>query len=209
MIRINLLPEEERKKRIRKGPPTLKIPSLKIPMVPQTIWMVATIGAIVVILLGVYIGRRLEQRRLTREIGRMQQRLTQLKREADLVRNLEAKEKDLRSRLDIINRLNRDRFLRVKMLDDLCSRVPEYIWLTSFEEVSSNVKIAGLAFSNLTVAKFITDLSQSEYFSNPELVVLRKKTIGGQDVMEFSLTAGLRGVSPPEQELRRPRRGGG
>lgn len=209
MIRINLLPEEEKRRKIKRGPPGLKIPSLKIPIVPQTIWMLVTIGVIIVILFGIYLSRRLEIRRLDREITRMENRLTKLRREADLVRNLEAKEKDLRSRLDIITRLNRNRFLRVKMLDDLCSRVPDYIWLTSFEEVSANVKITGLAFSNLTVAKFIKELSESNYFSNPELVSLKKKTIEGQDLMEFSLTVGLKGVSPPEEGLKRPRRGRG
>ena len=139
----------------------------------------------------------------------METRLAKLKREADLVHSLEAKTRELQNRLGIINRLNRDRFLRVKMLDDLCSRVPDYIWLTSFEEVSSQIKITGLTFSNLTVAKLIEELSESDYFSGPDLVVLRKKTIVGQDVMEFTLTVGMKEASPPATERQRLRRGRG
>lgn len=210
MIRINLLPEEERGKRVRRGAPRLRMPSLKIPMVPQTIWIVSVIGVLVVIFLGIYVSRRVAIGRLNRDITRMEKRLTKLRREAELVKSLETKTKELQNRLGIINKLNRDRFLRVKMLDDLCARVPDYIWLTSFDEVSSQIKITGLTFSNLTVAKLIEELSESDYFSEPDLVSLRKKTIAGQDLMEFSLTVGMKEVSPPTQERKRLlRRGSG
>lgn len=209
MIRINLLSEEERGKKIRRARPGLKIPSLKFPMVSQAIWMVGVIIALVAIFLIGYAVPRVEIGNLSEEITRMENRLAKLRKEAQLVRDLEAKEKDLRGRLDIIQKLNRNRFLRVKVLDDLCSRVPDYIWLTSFEEVSSQLKITGLAFSNLTVAKFMKELSESNYFANPELISLKKRTIGGQDVMEFSLTSEMKGISLPEREPKRPRRGRG
>ncbi len=209
MIRINLLPEEERGKKVRRGPPGLKIPSLKIPMVSQTIWIASVIGVLVVVFLSIYVSRRVSIGKLNNEITRMENRLAKLRKEADLVKSLETKEKELQNRLGVINKLNRDRFLMVKMLDDLCARVPDYIWLTSFEEVSSQVKITGLTFSNLTVARLIQELNESDYFSNAELVLLRKKTIAGQDVMEFSLTAGMKGTSPPIKEQKRHRRGSG
>ncbi len=209
MMRINLLPEEERGRRIRKGPPGLKLPSLKIPIVPQMIWMVVVVGAVVIVFLGFYISRRMAIGNFNKETTRMENKLAKLKREADLVRNLEAREKEMKNKLDIIKKLNLGRFLRVKMLDNLCSIVPDYMWITSFEEVSSTVKITGMTFSNLTVAKLIQDLAESEYFVNPELVSLRKKTIAGQDVMEFSLTTGMRKESPAVKEHKRPRRGSG
>jgi len=209
MIRINLLPEEERGKKARKRPSGLRIPSLKIPMVPQTIWILAIVGILAVVFLSLYLSRIVAIGRMNREIVRMENRLAKLQKEADLVRDLETKEKELQSRLSVINRLSRDRFIRVKMLDDLCTRVPDYIWLTALEEVSSQARITGLTFSNLTVARFMEELSASEYFSDPELVSLRKKTVGGQDVMEFLLTVPMKQVSPPVEERRRPRRGSG
>ena len=209
MIRINLLPEEERGKKARKRPSGLRIPSLKIPMVPQTIWVLSIVGILAVVFLSLYLSRIVAIGRMNKEIVRMENRLAKLQKEADLVRDLETKEKELQSRLGVINRLNRDRFTRVKMLDDLCTRVPDYIWLTALEEVSSQARITGLTFSNLTVARFMEELSASEYFEDPELISLRKKTVGGQDVMEFLLTVPMKHVSPQVEERRRPRRGSG
>ena len=83
MIRINLLPEEERGKRVGKGLPGLKMPSLKIPMVPQTIWIVSIIGVLLIIFLGIYVSRRIAIGRLDRDITRMETRLAKLKREAE------------------------------------------------------------------------------------------------------------------------------
>jgi type IV pilus assembly protein PilN len=215
MIRINLLPEEERGRKARRGTPGLKMPAFKlpilprIPMVPQTIWMIGVIVVLAVVLLLVYAIPKRQIANRNNEIARMEAKLAKLKKEADLVKNLETKEKEMKERLEIITRLNRNRFLRAKMLDDLCSRVPEYLWLTSLEEVSSKVKITGLTFSNLTVARLIEELEESSYFTNPELISLKKKTVVGQDVMEFILETGMKELSAPQTERRRPGRRSG
>jgi type IV pilus assembly protein PilN len=178
-------------------------------MVPQTIWMIGVIVVLALVLLVVYAVPKRQIANRNKEIARMETRLAKLKKEADLVKNLETKEKEMKERLEIITKLNRNRFLRAKMLDDLCSRVPEYLWLTSLEEVSSKIKVTGLTFSNLTVARLIEELEESTYFMNPELISLKKKTVVGQDVMEFILETGMKEAGAPQTDRRRPGRRSG
>lgn len=197
MIRINLLPEEERKKKkAAKKLPKVKIPipsfRIRIPLKPSTFLIGFIVIVILIAFVVIWVRQIGETRKLTKEIDQMNTRLRSLQKEINLVKDLEKKQADLQKRLDVIKGLSENRFLRVKILDELASALPEYVWLTSFEDKIPNFKIEGLAFSNLTVADFMNRLEDSEYLTDVDLTTLRKTAFSGQDVMQFILSVNLK-----------------
>jgi len=195
MIRINLLPEEEKKK-VAKKLPKVKVPipsfRIRIPFRPTTFLVGFVVIVILIAFIVIWVRQNGEMRKLTKEIDQMNTILKSLQKEVNLVKDLENKQRDLQRRLDVIKGLSENRFLRVKILDELASSLPEYVWLTSFEDKIPNFKIEGMAFSNLTVADFMNRLEDSEYLTDVDLTTLKKISFGGQDVMQFTLSVNLK-----------------
>ncbi len=195
MIRINLLPEEEKKKAAKKLPKVkVPIPSfrIRIPFRPTTFLVGFVVIVILIAFIVIWVRQNGEMRKLTKEIDQMNTILKSLQKEVNLVKDLENKQRDLQRRLDVIKGLSENRFLRVKILDDLASSLPEYVWLTSFEDKIPNFKIEGMSFSNLTVADFMNRLEDSEYLTDVDLTTLKKISFSGQDVMQFTLSVNLK-----------------
>lgn len=195
MIRINLLPEEEKKKAAKKLPKVkVPIPSfrIRIPFRPTTFLVGFVVIVILIAFIVIWVRQNGEMRKLTKEIDQMNTRLKSLQKEVNLVKDLENKQTNLQRRLDVIKGLSENRFLRVKILDELASSLPEYVWLTSFEDKIPNFKIEGMSFSNLTVADFMNRLEDSEYLTDVDLTTLKKISFGGQDVMQFTLSVNLK-----------------
>jgi len=195
MIRINLLPEEEKKKAAKKLPKVkVPIPSfrIRIPFRPTTFLVGFVVIVILIAFIVIWVRQNGEMRKLTKEIDQMNTILKSLQKEVNLVKDLENKQRDLQRRLDVIKGLSENRFLRVKILDELASSLPEYVWLTSFEDKIPNFKIEGMSFSNLTVADFMNRLEDSEYLTDVDLTTLKKISFGGQDVMQFTLSVNLK-----------------
>lgn len=195
MIRINLLPEEEKKKTAKKLPKVkVPIPSfrIRIPFRPTTFLVGFVVIVILIAFIVIWVRQNGEMRKLTKEIDQMNTILKSLQKEVNLVKDLENKQRDLQRRLDVIKGLSENRFLRVKILDDLASSLPEYVWLTSFEDKIPNFKIEGMSFSNLTVADFMNRLEDSEYLTDVDLTTLKKISFSGQDVMQFTLSVNLK-----------------
>jgi type IV pilus assembly protein PilN len=205
MIRIDLLPKEERKRRApmaakgaargaRAPRPSVK---LKVPVGIDTVLVAIVLLVILGIMYVVFTGQKREIARLGDEIAAMQTELVRLKEAVQLVKDLEAKEQAIKVKLDVIGKLNKDRFLRAHMLDDLSNLLPDNSWLTSVVERMPSVTIEGVAFSNFTVADFMRKLGTSNYFQDVDLSVLSKDKVGGRDLMKFRLTANLVSYTPP------------
>ena len=83
-------------------------------------------------------------------------------------------------RLDLINRLVRERILWSEVMRELSHTVPEEVWLTNLESGSSKradrkeVRLVGLARSHLDLTRFITRLEGSNYFSDISLIYAQK-----------------------------------
>jgi type IV pilus assembly protein PilN len=104
------------------------------------------------------------------------------------VQKLEAEATELTRRLNVIQTLDRGRLLRVRMLDGLNRRVPEYMWITNLVEVGGgSLTIEGVTFSNLVVAELMNRLEASVLFSNVDLEIAQRGTIEDTNVIQFTL----------------------
>lgn len=71
---------------------------------------------------------------------------------------------EIRTKLDVIRELERNKSGPVHLLDEIAMAVPkDKLWLTSLEEKRGNLTLKGSAMDNETVALFMTNLEGSEY----------------------------------------------
>lgn len=178
MIEINLLPKYERKekeiKRFRKSVTFLSF-----------------------ILLFVVLG--FLKWNATRKEGELDVRIRDLEAEiSNLNRALSGigdikKEKEgLQKRLEVIQKLEKDRLLTAALVDDLSGRVPEKVWLERLEKQGEKVVSVGIALDEETIADFMTALKASPYVEVVELESVTKHTAGGVDLKRFSITFKLK-----------------
>lgn len=195
MVRIDLLPKEERAKR---GLP-FKIPTLRlrVPMGGGTFFAIALIALIFGGLGIYYLSQVREMNRLEVQIQEMKKELGNLQKIVNEVNELKKKEADFKMRLGVIEELNQNRFLRAHLLDEIKNRVPEFLWLHSLSEDNLSITLEGRSFSNFVIADFMNRLKASPYLEKIDLPTVSKELYQGQAVMRFRITATLTLYQPP------------
>ena len=183
MIRINLMPREERAR--RRSMPAIKLPN---------------VGAFVpVVVLGVVAGSMvLVTTMQSREIARLDTEIAALNRESESykpqleqIRQITQKRQEVSNRLDIIARLDQERYFRVQLMDEAARAVPENLWLTKVQEQpNGQFTIEGVTFSNFIVARFMQQLESEPHWKNVELGIAEEGQIEGYDVVKFTLASG-------------------
>ena len=181
MIRINLLPREERQ--VRRN---FALPKIGTVMPALVLLLVIALFAAISVVQTLQIGR------LKADIARAEQESEKLRPQIQTIQELTTKRQELERRLNVITELDKGRLVRVKLVDELAKCVPDHLWLTGYEESSANqVTIEGVTFSNLIVADFMTRLEASPLFGNVDLMVAEKGAIDQRNVVKFKITAAI------------------
>jgi type IV pilus assembly protein PilN len=179
MIRINLLPKEQR---IRRAP-------------VNTTRVLAAVGAVIMLLAMAY-----GWYWLNGEVGRLetaiQQTRADLKRYEELAKQVDkyrVEKKRLEEKIQMIETLVAAQAGPVRLLDELSKALPNEVWLTAFTRTGKRLEISGVAFSNFNVATLMTNLGKvSEIISNVDLVVSEKTTVEQVPVERFTITMDIK-----------------
>ena len=179
MIRINLLPRDERQVRRK-----IVLPNLGA-MVP-----VFALLAVTGLLVAFSVIQTMQVARLKADIAHAREEAEKLRPQIQTIQELTQKREELTRRLNVIASLDKNRLWRVKLVDELSRCVPEHLWLTNYEEIGPDqVKIEGVTFSNLLVADFMSRLEASPLYGDIDLVVAEKGQIDQRNVVKFTITA--------------------
>ncbi|RPH99165.1 MAG: hypothetical protein EHM71_13420 [Zetaproteobacteria bacterium] len=175
MIKINLLPREERK---RHAPANTKV--------------LLGIAAAFVLLAAMGYGwywLNGEVNRLQADIQRTQAELKRFEELAKQVDKFQAEKKRLEEKIKVIATLTAAQGGPVRLLDEISKALPSEVWLTAFTRTGKKLDISGIAYSNFSVANFMTNLSSaSGLIANVDLVVSEKATVEQVPVERFSIT---------------------
>jgi type IV pilus assembly protein PilN len=180
MIRINLLPRDERQ--VKR---TFTLPKVGTVMPLLVLILVAALFAAFSVVQAMQVSR------LQADIARAQQEAEKLKPQIQTINELTEKRQELQRRLGVITGLDTQRLTRVKLVDELSKCIPEHLWLSNFEEVpgANKIQVEGVTFSNLLVADFMARLEASPLYGDVDLVVAEKGTIDQRSVVKFRVTA--------------------
>jgi Tfp pilus assembly protein PilN len=179
MIRINLLPREE-----RQAKRSFALPKLG-PLMPVFVLL-----GVVALFVAFSLIQAMQVARLKSDIARAKAEAEKLRPQIEMINELTQKRAELTHRLDVIATLDKNRLWRVKLVDELSRCVPEHLWLNNYEETGPDqVKIDGVTFSNLIVADLMSRLEASPLYGSVDLVVAEKGQIDQRNVVKFTITA--------------------
>jgi type IV pilus assembly protein PilN len=183
MIRINLLPhrEERRKQRI----------NAFIAMMGVT----AVVGALVVLLAGAVIANKISAQTQRNEYIKTENK--KLDEEIKEVATLKAEIESLKARQQAVEDLQGDRNQPVYLMDELVKQVPEGVYLRAFKQEGQRVVLNGYAQSNERVSELLRNLgNNSSWLERPDLIEIRAANIGqGKDakrVFDFTVNVGIK-----------------
>jgi type IV pilus assembly protein PilN len=176
MIRINLLPVEE--KREVKG-------------LGEFIVYVFVIIAVLVVLVATNIVQNKRIANTNKRIEDVKRRIAKLEDVKKRVEEFKAKNKELEDRIKAIAILEENRTGPLFVMDSLSSAVPDRAWIDKFTEKSSVAQIEGIAWDERTVADFMKRLQSSPYFQNVELKVIKTKEIQNLPLKNFAIESKL------------------
>ena len=175
MIRINLLPIRQLKKRQR----------LKTELLGFS-------AAFVLVLLVLAIGWFA----LASKIANLEDELVALEKKKQsyqpIIKEIDTlkKEKQLvEQKLDSIKTLQADAQVTVRVLDEVASRTPtSRLWLNSLQQSAGRLQLQGSALDNETIAQYMQQLEASEYFEKTELTSSAQTDVAKQKLKSFALT---------------------
>jgi len=180
MIKINLLPPEDRSK--KRG---IRLPSVSG---ANFIWPVAIICVYLGMLFAVATLQSRKVSGLEKQIDVAKQESRALAPQLEKIRQLTKEREEVNRRLNIIADLDKNRYFRVKLLNDISEKMPPNCWLTSVKEDKSNrISIKGVTFSNYIIADFMNNLERSDRFGEVVLMRAEEGQIMDYDVITFSL----------------------
>ncbi|OWW22328.1 PilN domain-containing protein [Noviherbaspirillum denitrificans] len=195
MIRINLLPHREEKRKQR------KIAFLRL------LVLAALMGLAIAIAYAAFIGAKIaNQNQRNSFIKAENAKLdTQIKEIATLKQEIEA----LQARQQAVEDLQSDRNQPVYLMDELVKQVPEGIYLRTFKQDNQRVALTGYAQSNERVSELLRNLSNnSPWLERPDLIEIRLTNLGqGRDakkVFDFTVNVGIKRPREKEQAASTP-----
>ncbi len=175
MIRINLLPVREWKKResVRKQI-SIFILSLALLLVG-----LLAIGSTIQ-------GKVMMQRQELKELRAEKKKLAYVNKKIKAVKQ---KTKEVENKFSSIEKLQQGRTFAVQALDEIVTSLPlNRLWLTSLKLSGGRMELSGIALDNHTVALFMRRLDASAICSNVKLKSSRLKAIQGHNLMQFDLS---------------------
>ena len=179
MIRINLLPREE--KAPRPAAISFKAGDLVIPAV--------LIVASALVIAGTALSQYSRATSLARSIAEVDEQSRALAPQIERVNRLAQERAELDLRLGIIAQLEKGRAQSVRLMDDLARCVPDHLWLTGAnQESGGSLTVEGVTFSNLVVSDFISRLERSPMFASVELDFAERGMVTDREVVKFRVT---------------------
>ena len=179
MIRINLLPKEE------KAPRQVSFSFKAGDMVVPVLLLVAT-GLVIG---GMALSQYARATSLARSIAEVDEQSRALAPQIERVNRLAQERAELDLRLGIIAKLEKGRAQSVRLMDDLARCVPDHMWLTGAnQDAGTSLSLEGATFSNLVVSDFISRLERSPMFANVELDFAERGMVNEREVVKFRVT---------------------
>ena len=180
MIKINLLPREERRRKIQVKVPQAAVLALVILMVGGMWWYWWSVKG--------EIGRLRADAAATRnEIAQNQQIVR-------MVEQYQRDKKQLQDRLTVIQRLVATQGIPVRLLDGISQVLPDDVWLAGVSKVSGKLVVQGFASSHFAVANLMEALGRLKpIISGVDLIFSERQMYENKPVERFEIVAALSG----------------
>ncbi len=173
MIRINLLPHrEEKRKALRQQFFALA-------------GLISVLAILIVVMVHGVISGYIGQQERKNEF--LKKEIAALDKEIDEIKRLKEQTNALLSRKGVIESLQGSRAETVQLFNELARQVPAGIYLKSLKQTGNRIGLAGYAQSNARVSTLMRNLEASPLLEKPDLVEIKAITKGNRRYAEFNL----------------------
>jgi len=136
----------------------------------------------------------------------LKQEIAELDKQITEIQGLEAQKARMKSRMEVVERLQRSRPEVVHVFDQLARTLPDGVYLTSVKQLDKKIELKGVAQSSTRVSTFMRNIEASPWLADPQLQVVETLKSGGAG-SDFTLTATQKSMAPADDE-KKPRRPG-
>ncbi len=182
MIRINLLPHREEKRKARK---TQFIAFSVISLIA---------GALVVGFVHAAISAQISYQERRNEYLKQQTQI--LDKQISEIEKLREQTDALMDRKNVVEGLQTTRSDVVHLMDQMLRILPDGVYLKSFKQTGSVVNLVGFAQSNARVSTLMRAIEDSPWLSSPSLIEIHSVNVKGERTNQFTLNFNLTKQKP-------------
>ncbi len=184
MIRINLLPHREEKRKAKRQ------------QFYGLLGLVSVLAGVIVFLVITVIDGYISAQDAKNDF--LKKEIVALDKQIDQIKRLKEQTQALLARKQIIEALQRDRAEAVLLLSELVKQMPEGVYIRSMKQTGERIALIGYAQSNARVSTLMRNIEASPWLEKPQLVEIKAVTVDRRRLSEFSLNAAIKRSSNQE-----------
>jgi type IV pilus assembly protein PilN len=174
MIRINLLPHREAKRKARR----------------QQFYVLLGLVSVLAGLIW-FLGYSVVNRQIAAQDEKnafLKREIASLEKEIDEIKSIRDQTNALLSRKRVIEALQANRTEIVHLFNELAKQVPEGIYLRTLVQAGSKITISGYAQSNARITTLMNNLDDSPLLEQSTLIETKAEQVGNRRLNAFSIT---------------------
>ncbi len=186
MAQINLLPWREERRQ------ELKREFLVI------LGLVALLGVGLVVLADRVVNGQIDNQNARNQY--LTENIKELDKKVAEIKDLQRRRNQLIDRMRVIQELQGNRPVIVRVLDQLVRTIPDGVFYNSVSSKDKKISISGIAESNNRVSSLMRQLDASDWLANPNLDKVQAAPQYGDQATTFNLTVNVRAPDSGEEE---------
>lgn len=187
MIRINLLPHREEKRKARRQ--QFALFAALSALLGLVVWFVGH-----TVIAGYVDGQDAKNAFLKEEI-------TTLDKEIVEIKGLREQAEALLSRKQVIESLQTHRTETVQIFNELTRQMPEGVYLKALKQSGLKINLTGYAQSNARVSNLMRNLEASPHLERADLVEVKAAMLNNRRVSEFNLNVSIERAGAADADL--------
>ena len=174
MIRINLLPHREAKRKARRQ------------QFYVLLGLISVLAALIWFLGFSFINRQIAAQNEKNEF--LKREITSLDKDIDEIKKIQEQTNALLARKRVIEALQANRTETVHLFNELAKQVPEGIYLRTLVQTGQKIAITGYAQSNARITTLMNNLDESHLLEQSTLVETKAEAVANRRLNAFSIT---------------------
>ena len=184
MIRINLLPYREEKRKAKRQ------------QFYGLLGLVSILAFLVVFLVYTIIDGYVSAQNARNDF--LKKEIAVLDKQIDQIKRLKEQTQALLARKQVIESLQRDRAEAVHLLSEFVKQMPEGVYIRSLKQDGTKISLIGYAQSSARVSTLMRNIEASQWLERPQLIEIKAVTVDKRRLNEFSMNAAVKRVATKE-----------
>ncbi|MEH6557522.1 MAG: PilN domain-containing protein [Oceanicoccus sp.] len=173
MANINLLPWREERRQAQKQ-------SFLV-----VLGVVAGISLLLVALTHMFVSASIDGQ--SGRNGYLKKQISELDQQVKEIKELENKRNELLERMKVIQDLQGNRPVIVRVFDEMVRTLPDGVFYEKLVRTKDVIKLQGIAESNQRVSSLMRKVDRSDWFASPNLTAVKEQPKYGEQASEFNM----------------------